>query len=195
MSTIVMMVPRDDAGSRLGRDRQTTIKNCIPGESQIDGFAGMLQVDSVEWQTDIENDDPTTIRRTIHLPKISEVKISRRVDGGTAVLTKFALTVRITSNPWELYFFKTLGEAPAPTAISEIGTKQNMHFRYLTMKLHNPLIVKYGFEFSESDAQESLEVSPTAIEWIYYQSDATQQKVGQVSVKYDVQKGKFVEWL
>lgn len=183
MSTIVLMVPT--SGSSGG-------SSFVQGETNLSGFENMMQVDSVEWHTDVEKVESTSYQRTLALPKVSEVTITRKVDGASAVMTKWALQALIGQSAWELYFFKAMGDALPTGSSGSPQSSPNMNFQFMTLKLYNPLITKLGYQFSDTDCVETLEVTPSKIEWIYFMTDSGQNMIGQTSVLYDVQAGSFV---
>lgn len=156
----------------------------VPGECQIEGFQNLILVDSVEWSTEVEHEVAADARRTVHVPKIDTVKIKRKLDSASAHLQKRALTTKVSPHPWELYFLKGIGNVA-----SGVQTYGFMQVKFMTMKLHNPLISKYEFDISAGEAEESLEISPSTIEWIYHPTSEAQSIIGNKVIKYNVQTG------
>lgn len=165
----------------------------VPGECQIAGYEFMMVADAVDWTTSVEGESASNQRRTVHAPKISGVRITRKMDGGTAVLTRWALQARVTPNPWELFFLKSIGNSPVQllNAVSS-ALPAFSSVLFMTMKLHRPLITKYEFTIGEAAVgEEVIEVSPAAIEWMYFPTDDSASLIGVVTIKYDVQAGSF----
>ena len=196
MSLIVLRVP---GGGLTGGnfDDGFDALPYVAGECAIDGYNYMILAERVEWQTQIAEDKPNEVRRSVHSPTIDCVKISRHVDRATSRLTKMALGAQITDSPWELYFLRVLGDNLAMEALNaaarSIGLAQGRVTRFMTMRLYDPLISKYDFSFDESLPTENIEVSASAIEWIYHLTDSAMAESGVKTIRYDVQKGVYTQ--
>lgn len=204
MAQIVLMIPRrSDFTEQLLRDVASMVglpagePPWVQGECMLDDYRGMILVESVEWATEVESDEPGDGRRTVHAPKIETIKIKRRVDTSSSALTRWVLTTKVSKYPWELYFLRAIGGQTirSQTQIAGGGFEQRenlgpMQVKFMTMQIFNPLITKYSFSIGDGDAEENLEVSGTKIRWVYHKTNELQRVEGQVAVTYDMQSGR-----
>ncbi len=204
MAQIVLMIPRRrDFTDTLLKGAVKTVTGgalfdespWVEGECALEDYRGMILVETVEWESEVESEEPGDGRRTVHSPRIETIKIKRRADISSASLTRWVLTTRVTSYPWELYFLRGIGGQTIgnlPQGAPKRDSLGPMQVRFMTMQLYNPLITKYSFTVGDDEAEENLEVSATKIRWIYHKTDELQRLEGQVSVTYDLQAGRVV---
>lgn len=202
MAQIVLMIPRRrDFTEKLLKDVVTSVTGgpeetpWVEGECELTDYHRMILVETVEWESEVEAEEPGDGRRTVHAPRIETVKIKRRADISSASLTRWVLTTRVSTYPWELYFLRGIGGqfiGNLPAGAPKRDYLGPMQVRFMTMQLYNPLITKYSFTIGDDEAEENLEVSATKIRWIYHKTDETQRLEGQVSVTYDLQAGRVV---
>lgn len=191
MPMIILMIPRSSSPVVVPRTSATAGELSsdleslpfVAGECIFQGYEDMILVDQVQWQTDIKEDDASEGRRTVHAPEIDVVKIERKMDRSSTMLTKMALTTQITTRPWEFYFFRPLG--------NDSATDSRSQTRFMTMKLHKVLISKYAVTLGEDEPRESIELSPAIIEWDYAVTGADQSVGGHKCIKYDMQLGQY----
>jgi type VI protein secretion system component Hcp len=199
VTQIVLMVPRKPnltaqairsgtLSARFADDPTTVLANLpwIPGECEIEQYRFMILVRSVSWSTEVEADVSADARRTAHAPKVAPVRITRPLDSASAALTKHALMTKVTEGPWELHFLRSLGGG-APGA----WQSGYMQICFMTMRLHHALITNYSLSAGADGAEETLEVSPGAVEWIYHKGKDDQTIEGQRVVRYNVQTGSL----
>jgi len=200
VSQIVLMVPRQEnlteaaiksavLQAQKAEDAATVFTTLpwVPGECELDDFKFMMMATNVTWSTEVESALSTDGRRTVHMPRVSAVTITRKVDLGSGRLTKAALQTKVSTSPWEIYFLRSIGGADT-SAPDQRGV---MQVKFMTMKLYNALITKCSFSAGDGDAEETLEVSPVAIEWIYHRTSDGQDILGKKVVKYNVQTGTY----
>lgn len=209
MSEIVLMIPQKDdffekmeaSGSELtSESNRNRFRGGVPwveGECIIAGYERMILLTEVEWNAQVDDEDALDGRRTLHAPTMDPIKISRRVDVSSPQITQWSLVSKVSRFPWEIYFLRSLGreystraqrnDTPMPIRDNVAAT---MHDRFMTIKLHNALITSYSFTIGEGDAEETLEVSATRIEWIYHPVGSDQRRMGEIAVRYDIQTGQ-----
>lgn len=190
------------AASMAGIDLFPDDPPWIQGECTAKGYEGMILVKDVEYSTLIDDDEPLDGRRTLHLPKMEPVKISRTVDTSSSSLTKWSLVSRVSKYPWEMYFLRGVGKSgllPQDIQRRKLSRERGqehpdllgtMQVCFMTIKFHQPLITGYEFSIGAEEAEETIEVSCTKVEWIYHQTDQDQRVLGKVTVTFDMQSGQ-----
>lgn len=154
----------------------------IAGECMLTGYENMIVAENVTWNIEIEETKDPDGRRTIHTPKLSLVTIERHFDRASGQISRIALQTKVSPAPWEITFLTLvpLGIPLLPVAMP-----------FMTMTLSNALISKMSVDFTEGEPKETLEVSATAIQWTYYELNASQAITGRKQVGYDMQAQEY----
>lgn len=152
----------------------------VEGESTLVGHEKLLVVEQVSYDIEVEAELHIEGRRTVHSPHLEHITLERKLDRGSAEITRSLLSTRVSKYPWSLFFFKAAGAEDA------------MVKHFMTMKLHRALIGMQSITVEDGDIQETLEVSAAAIEWEYTAFDSDQGPRGKTSFKFDVQAGRVI---
>lgn len=179
MSLILLSIP-DASDGMTGMLRDALPKALvgdgprIEGEATVGKWENMILVENVSYNVEVEAEMHLEGRRTVHLPRLSPITLTRKVDRASVVLTRALLTARVSKKPWSLYFFKPLAQ-DAPQL-------------YMSIKLHRALVRSQTVN-GESELSETLIVGATAVEWQYSTYKSDQSKRGNTGFKFDVQSG------
>lgn len=155
----------------------------VQGECDLLGYRGLISVNQINFGIDVKSVFSEEGRRTVHLPSLSRFTLERRVDLATADITKFALTARVATAPWSIYFLRALG--------TNLGLSLS-HIRDLELTLHRALITDQAISFSDSEMTETLEISAAAVGWTYYTYGEADEPLGQVAYQFDMQEGSVI---
>lgn len=210
MPTIVMMIPRMDVNMSRLRTLISTASAVVDldfrweslpfigGECQLKGFANMILVQDVSWGSNLPEELSTDGRRTVHFPQHEPVRIKRKLDRSTGQINQLAASAAVSSLPWEIYFLRGSGGNSSPTGAAGLvrgliggggDDDMTMQYKFMTLKLFDPLITKYSFDLGDNEADEQIEVVPSKMEWVYEVTTETQDASGKLSVTYDMQRG------
>lgn len=164
MAIILLKIP-DGSGKFIG------------GDSTLYGYEGLPLVVDVTYDISVKAETHLEGRRTVNLPEISTVTISRNLDAASAQTTRLTLKASVSGTPWELLFFRGAGADDATLN------------KFMSLKLHNALIHTQQIRAEASGITETLTVGTTKMEWDYTAYGPGQVPAGTFSFSYDVQLG------
>lgn len=159
----------------------------VEGESRLYLHEKLLLVEQVSYEVEVESELHLEGRRTVHAPHLSSVTLERRMDMGSAEITRSLLSTRVSKYPWELYFFKAAGGG----IVKEGESAHPVLF--MTMKLHRALIQHQTISAEDDgDIMETLEVAAAAVQWEYTAFSSEQRARGKAGFTFDVQVGRVL---
>lgn len=164
MAIILLKIP-DGTGKFIG------------GDSTLYGYEGLPLVVDVRYDISVKAETHLEGRRTVNLPDVSTVSITRSLDAATAQTTRLTLKGSVSGTPWELLFFRGAGATDATLS------------KFMSLKLHNALIHSQEIRAEAAGITETLMVGATKMEWDYTAYGPGQVPAGTFSFSYDMQLG------
>lgn len=152
----------------------------ITGECGVKGYEGMILCESMTEDAEMEIDTSTNQRRTMHVPKVNNMQLERKMDAASGMLLRKMLTGKVDTMDWQIHCLRALGDD---------STQQ---VEYLTIILHQPILTKYEVNVNDGDTTERLETNAVQVtfNYQYFKSDNT--KAGNLSFGFNTIAGTVI---
>ncbi len=151
--------------------------NTPKGNVTADGYAGWIKLDDFQFAVSrgISMESGNTSNREVTYPDISEVTISKVMDGASTGLFKEALT----------------GAKGCKTLIDVVKTGADKIEKYVSYELDDCLLSNYDMSaYSNSAPMESISISFAKITMSYTAGDRANKEGTPERVGYDLEAGK-----
>ena len=152
----------------------------VKGESSVEKYERMILCDSFSQDCELEIEPTQNARRTIHVPKINNLSLERKMDAATPFILRKMLTAKVDDQKWKIHCLKGL------------GVDGSMQVEFMTIELKHPILSKHTMSVNEGDTTETLEINAVEITWTYIPYSENQKGQGQIPVTFDTLKGKVV---
>ena len=152
----------------------------ITGECGVKGYEGMILCESYTQDAEMEIDSTTNQRRTMHVPRINNLSIDRKMDAASGMLLRKMLTGKVDITDWRIHCLRSLGD----------DSTQQVEF--LTIILNQPILTKHEVNVNDGDTTERLEINAVQVTYNYQYFKSDQTRAGNLSFGYNTIAGTVV---